>query len=75
MTPHATPAERPGPVQLSAEEREAQKAWIAYRNDYQRRNYLNARQAASQMRRREFIAGYLTRAARDERYSCDEEMA
>lgn len=38
---------------------EAQAAWIAYRDDYQRTNYLNARQAASQMRRREFIAGYL----------------
>ena len=38
---------------------EAQAAWLAYRNQYQRANYLNARQAASQMRRREFIAGYL----------------
>ena len=41
---------------------EAQAAWLAYRNQYQRSNYLNARQAASQMRRREFIAGYLAAA-------------
>ena len=38
---------------------DAQEAWLAYRNQYQRSNYLNARQTASQMRRREFIAGYL----------------
>ena len=38
---------------------EAQAAWLSYRNAYQRANYLNGRQAASQMRRREFIAGYL----------------
>lgn len=38
---------------------EAQAAWLAYRNDYSRRNHLNPRRAASQMRRREFIAGYL----------------
>ena len=38
---------------------EAQAAWIAYRDQYKRSNHLNARQAASQMRRREFIAGYL----------------
>ena len=38
---------------------EAQAAWIRYRDEYQRTNYLNARRAASQMRRREFIAGYL----------------
>lgn len=38
---------------------EAQAAWIAYRDEYQRTNFLNARQASSQMRRREFIAGYL----------------
>jgi hypothetical protein len=49
--------------EVSAAEREirkeAQAAWLAYRNNYQRANYLNGRQAASQMRRREFIAGYL----------------
>ena len=38
---------------------EARAAWLAYRDQYQRSNYLNARQSASQMRRREFIAGYL----------------
>lgn len=38
---------------------EAQAAWLAYRDQYQRSHYLNARQTASQMRRREFIAGYL----------------
>lgn len=39
--------------------REAQAAWLAYRDAYTRANYLKPRQAASQMRRREFIAGYL----------------
>ena len=38
---------------------EAQAAWLSYRNDYQRTRHLNARRAQSQMRRREFIAGYL----------------
>jgi hypothetical protein len=38
---------------------EAQAAWIAYRDDYQRTHHLSARRTASQMRRREFIAGYL----------------
>lgn len=39
--------------------REAQAAWLAYRDQYQRAHRLSARRAASQMRRREFIAGYL----------------
>jgi hypothetical protein len=38
---------------------EAQAAWLAYRDGYQRAHHLNGRRAASQMRRREFIAGYL----------------
>lgn len=38
---------------------EAQAAWLAYRDQYARTRYLNPRQVASQMRRREFIAGYL----------------
>ncbi len=38
---------------------EAQDAWLAYRDRYSRQRGLNPRRAASQMRRREFIAGYL----------------
>jgi hypothetical protein len=38
---------------------DAQEAWLTYRDKYQRRNYLTGRQLASQLRRREFIAGYL----------------
>ncbi|WP_294567565.1 hypothetical protein [uncultured Arthrobacter sp.] len=38
---------------------EAQAAWLAYRDEFTRRRYLTPRQTASQMRRREFIAGYL----------------
>lgn len=37
---------------------DAQEAWLAYRDEYMRSRVLNARRAASQMRRREFIAGY-----------------
>ena len=37
----------------------AQAAWIAYRDDYMRKNYVNKRQASSQLRRREFIAGFM----------------
>lgn len=40
-------------------EREAQEAWLQYRDRYMRTNRLNAKRASSQMRRREFIAGYL----------------
>jgi hypothetical protein len=39
--------------------KKAQAAWLAYRNDFQRKRYLTGRQTASQMRRRDFIAGYL----------------
>ena len=38
---------------------EAQAAWLTYRDEYQRTHHLSGRRAASQMRRREFIAGYL----------------
>lgn len=41
------------------DEQEAQAAWLAYRDDYMRRRALSRRRAGSQMRRREFIAGYL----------------
>lgn len=38
---------------------EAQEAWLTYRDQYTRAYYLNPRQCASRMRRREFVAGYL----------------
>lgn len=37
---------------------DAQKAWLAYRDDYMRTHYLSKKQASSQMRRRDFIEGY-----------------
>lgn len=38
---------------------EAEDAWFAYRDDYMRTHHLSPRRASSQMRRREFIAGYM----------------
>lgn len=38
---------------------EAQAAWLAYRDDYMRRRAMSARRAGHQLRRREFIAGYV----------------
>lgn len=38
---------------------DAQEAWLIYRDQYMRSRAMSARAAASQMRRREFIAGYL----------------
>lgn len=48
-------------IQANEEEilREAQAAWLKYRDDYTRTHYLNARTVAHRMRRRDFIAGYL----------------
>lgn len=40
----------------------AEAAWLAYRDDYQRKNpWLNddPRRASRQMRKREFVAGYI----------------
>lgn len=38
---------------------DAQTAWLEYRDRYTRSHCLTPRQVASQLRRREFIAGYL----------------
>lgn len=38
---------------------EAEAAWLEYRDAYSRSNLLSSRQAASRMRRREFIAGFM----------------
>lgn len=41
------------------DERNAQAAWIRYRDGYMRALSLSRRRASSQMRRREFIAGFM----------------
>ena len=45
------------------DEREAQTAWIKYRDEYRRSRHMSAAQVASQLRRREFVAGFM--AGRD----------
>lgn len=45
---------------IETENREdAQVAWLTYRDNYMRANHLSRRRAGSQMRRREFIAGFI----------------
>jgi uncharacterized protein YecT (DUF1311 family) len=43
----------------TADLEDAQTAWLKCRDDYMRTNHLNRRRAGSQMRRREFIAGFM----------------
>ena len=38
---------------------EAQAVWLEYRNEYAMRRNMGARSISSQLRRREFIAGYM----------------
>lgn len=38
---------------------DAQEAWLTYRDEHARRRALNARQVGHQLRRRDFIAGYM----------------
>ena len=43
--------------------KKAERAWLAYRDEYQRRRpWVTPRRASRQLRKRDFIAGYIAAA-------------